>query len=160
MCYNCKLYIKGRVRSKLNFLMWKVWHSGAFCALINQSKSVTLLRGKRNKEKMSLSTSDCWIFASDGGYLKIRDTSDWKRQVYCTGTSGSRVVIPTVRSASSSSDQCYHDSQNLIPLQWSFLFKSDESLIFVLPLSESKIHRSEVERDFFSLILSRMSNFW
>ena len=92
--------LKGRVRSKMKLSYMKSFAFRIISASINQSKSVTLLRGKRNKDNMSLSTSDCWIFASDGGYLKIRDTSVWKRQINCTGTSGSRVVIPTVRSAS------------------------------------------------------------
>ena len=35
---------------------------------------------------MSLSASDWWIFASDGGNKKCEDTSDWKRQLYCTGS--------------------------------------------------------------------------
>ena len=65
---------------------------------------------------MSLATSDCWIFASDGGYLKIRDTSDCKRQVYCTGTSGSRVVIPTFRSATSGSEECNTNSKKWLPV--------------------------------------------
>ena len=35
---------------------------------------------------MSLSASDWWIFASDGGNKKIEDTSDWMRQLHCTGS--------------------------------------------------------------------------
>ena len=102
---------------------------------------------------MSLSTSDYWIFASDGCYLKIRDTSDWKRQVYCTKTSGSRVVIPTVRSSSSSSEEINPNSQKLLPVQWIRLFQSEVSSIFMLLMSEAKIHQSEVGRDIFFLIL-------
>ena len=134
-------YIKGRVSPKMKLSYMKSLIFRSISASINQSKSAPLLRGKRNKEKMSLSTSDCWIFASDGGYLKIRDTSDWKRQVYCTGTSGSRVVIPTVRSASSGSEECNPNSQKWLPVQWSCLFQSEVSLILFWPLSEAKIHQ-------------------
>ena len=102
---------------------------------------------------MSLLTSDCWIFASDGGYLKIRDTSDWKRQVYCTGTSGIRVVIPTVRSDSSGNEECNPNSQKWLPIQWSCLFQSELSLTLLLLPSKEKIHQSEAERNIFSLIL-------
>ena len=93
------------------------------------------------------------VESSGGVYLKIIDTSDWKRQIYCTGTSGNRVVIPTVRSDSSGSEECNPISQKWLPVQWVCLFQSEVSAIFLLLPSEAKSNQSEAERDIFSFIL-------
>ena len=51
--------LKRRLSSKIKLSYMKSLTFRSISASINLSKSVTLLRGKRNKEKMSLSTSDC-----------------------------------------------------------------------------------------------------
>ena len=71
---NTNMHIfKGRVSSKMKLSHMKSLTFRSISASIKKSKSVTVLRGKGNKEKMSLSASDCWIFAFHSG-----NTSDWE----------------------------------------------------------------------------------